>query len=104
MAIRTKRADAADVSHTAGLLDTSEFQLFQMAYRSWHGYDADERLVEGYFVSYLYYDDVPFWVRHFVRQVQELDESDPQERVRGRWHALWYSGFALLLLLLLAHL
>lgn len=62
-------ADVRNVLDAAALLQVTEFCLFQIAYRHWHGRDTTERLIEQHFVSYMFWSVVPFWVRQFCRRV-----------------------------------
>lgn len=61
--------DVHNVLDAAALLQVTEFCLFQLAYRHWHGRDTMERLIEQHFVSYMFWSVVPFWVRQFCRRV-----------------------------------
>ena len=60
--------DAEAVSFVAGLLDVSEFRLFEIAYVNWFGSEATEKAMEGFFGSYLNSGFVPFWLRNMVRR------------------------------------
>ena len=57
------------VLEAAALLDTTEFNIFCLAYARWFGQRATERLIEPYFSAYMFKDIVPPWVRHFTRQI-----------------------------------
>lgn len=75
-------ADVRNVLDAAALLQVSEFCLFQIAYRRWHGSDTSERLIEQHFVPYMFRSVVPFWVRQLCRRVLQasadgtLDPAD----------------------------
>ena len=62
-------ADVRNVLDAAALLQVSEFCLFQLAYRHWHGADTSERSIERHFVPYMFRSVVPFWVRQLCRRV-----------------------------------
>lgn len=62
-------ADVRNVLDAAALLQVSEFHLFQLAYRHWHGSDTSERSIERHFVPYMFRSVVPFWVRQLCRRV-----------------------------------
>ena len=62
-------ADVHNVLDAAAVLQVSEFCLFQLAYRHWHGSEASERSMERYFVPYMFRSVVPFWVRQLCRRV-----------------------------------
>ncbi len=67
--------DVRAVLDVAALLAIPEFRLFHIAYRFWHGDDAEEAVIEHYFTPYMFGDVVPFWVRHFTNRVIELDRQ-----------------------------
>jgi hypothetical protein len=62
-------ADVHNVLDAAALLQVSEFCLFQLAYRHWHGSDTSEQSIERHFVPYMFRSVVPFWVRQLCRRV-----------------------------------
>ena len=62
-------ADVHNVLDAAALLQVSEFCLFQLAYRHWHGRDTTEQSIERHFVPYMFRSVVPFWVRQLCRRV-----------------------------------
>jgi hypothetical protein len=61
--------DAQAMSFVAGLLDISEFRLFEIAYVNWFGSEATEEVIDGFFASYLKSGLVPFWLRNMVRAI-----------------------------------
>lgn len=80
--------DVDNVLEAAALLDTSEFNVFHLAYRHWYGQDPAPGVVERAFVPYMFADRVPQWVRAFARQVVARGAAgtiDPSEYgVQGR--------------------
>lgn len=46
-----------------------EFEFFRAAWRHWHGADPEDRALEPAFVTYLFQQRVPGYVRHFARRV-----------------------------------
>ncbi len=74
--------EIANVLETAALLDTTEFNVFRLAYVQWFGRSATTQLIEPYFNAYMFHEIVPFWVHHFTRQViQRYDQGrlDPED-------------------------
>ena len=61
--------DAEAVSFVAGLLDISEFRLFEIAYKSWFGSEATKKTMDVFFGSYLKSGLIPFWLRNMVRTI-----------------------------------
>lgn len=74
--------DVRNVLDTAAVLQVTEFNLFRIAYRHWHGCDASERSIEQFFVPYMFRSIVPYWVRQLCRHVLRADAEgtlDPAE-------------------------
>jgi hypothetical protein len=67
--------DELAVVRAAGLLDISEFRVFELAYRRWYGQEPADSQLERWFGDYMRHANVPFWVRYFTRDVLY------------RWHA-----------------
>lgn len=74
--------DSQSVLELAGLLEISEFRLFQLAYVSWYGHPPDRHNLEWEFEAYMFYQKVPFWVRHFCRAAMiqaRAGQFDPEK-------------------------
>ena len=74
--------DVRNVLDTAAMLQVTEFNLFRIAYRHWHGCNAPERSIEKFFVPYMFRSIVPYWVRQLCRHVLQADAEgilDPAE-------------------------
>ena len=70
-----------DVIDAAQALGVREFDFFRIAYRRWWGHDANPKKLEKVFVSYMFHQVVPPWVRQFSRDVLRqaaAGELDPQ--------------------------
>ena len=57
--------DAQAVLWTADILEKSEFDVFEEAYRAWYREAADTNRMERIFADYMFEEIVPFWVRQF---------------------------------------
>lgn len=64
-------SDSGLVSDTAGLLEITEFRLFQLAYHDWYGTDINDQETETYFIPFMFNEVVPFWLRHFCETIQK---------------------------------
>ncbi len=74
--------DVWHVLRASSLLSVPEFHVFEIAYQQWFGEKADEDTIESFFVPYMFKDVVPLWVRHFCKQILQLDKDgllDPSE-------------------------
>jgi hypothetical protein len=56
----------AEAKAALGILD---FELFRAAWRSWHGAEPNDRMLEPAFVTFLFERRLPGYVRHSVRLV-----------------------------------
>jgi hypothetical protein len=66
--------DALLVLWSAEILQKTEFELFETAYRAWYREEPDGSRLERIFADYMFDEVVPFWVRQFARTT--LDEHD----------------------------
>lgn len=69
--------DAQRILWCAELLQKSEFEVFEMAYRAWYREEPDVARLERIFAGYMFDEAVPFWVRQFIRTTLEAN---------GGWH------------------
>lgn len=67
--------DTQDMQNTLRLLDVSEFRLFELAYQEWFGRAASESELERAFVPYLFFGELPCWVRHYNRSIRSLAQE-----------------------------
>lgn len=64
-----------DVLNTAALLETSEFNVFRLAYRSWYGKTISDDEIERFYIPYMFREVVPHWVRSFCRMILKSEKS-----------------------------
>ena len=72
--------DVADVLEAAALLQVTEFELFRIAWRKWHGGEIGDEQLERHYLPYMFKSQVPVWVRQLARKViseAEADQLDP---------------------------
>jgi hypothetical protein len=79
-------ADRMIVVSAANLLEVGEFQFLQLAHREWFGEDLPPSLVDRLFRSYMLYDEVPHWARHYARLILLRDERGVLNPVDLRYH------------------
>lgn len=68
-------SDTDYILQSAGALGVSEFNLFELADRWWHGDACPEKALERFFVHYLSTGTAPPWVRQFCRTVLDMAEA-----------------------------
>lgn len=64
--------DVDSVLNATALLDITEWDFFDLAYRRWHGGAPAADIMEPIFAAYMFQNIVPPWVRHFARLVERL--------------------------------
>ena len=75
--------DCLDVLHATALLEITEFELFHIAYRWWHGHEAQAKeLEDSFFIPYMFQERVPSWVRQFAREIVSEDEENRLDPTR----------------------
>jgi len=95
-----KDGDQHLVGYVAQLMEISEFELFKRAWESWYAEEIDDAGIEPYFNKYLDFEEVPFWVRNFVRDFLSDEELVEKERDRATLSAFIYYAPLLVFLLL----
>ncbi len=82
-------ADIVAILDASSVLEITEFQFFELAYRDWHGHKASEQQIEKYFAAYMFAERIPSWVRSFARKIMQLHANgrlDP--KTFGIWRRL----------------
>jgi hypothetical protein len=72
---REENPEQAEVSRAANLLQIGEFQFLQLAYFDWFGEDMSKADCNRLFAGYMLYNQTPHWVRHYSRQINNLDAT-----------------------------
>ncbi len=68
--------DVRHVAEAADVLGVREFELFRLAHVWWHHREAQKDTLDREFSDYLMKEKVPAWVRHYCRNVLNLDSVD----------------------------
>ena len=67
--------DSLLIARARDHLGLLEFDLFRAAWKHWHGDAPNERRLERDFVSYMFHQSAPVYVRDFARRVIAKAES-----------------------------
>ena len=65
----SESSDIGDIVNAAEALGISEYDFFCLAYHRWSGHEPVEKELEETFVSYMFHQTIPHWVRQFTRDV-----------------------------------
>ena len=71
--------ERALVARAANLLQVGEFQLLQLAYHEWFGFDMPAAQIDRIFSQYMLHNEVPHWARHYARRILDLDEGGAED-------------------------
>lgn len=98
--------DPHQVERLAATLQISEFDLFARAYQDWFGRPAPRASLETAFMQYLYYDQMPYWVRHYCRQppgvlLHQGPEVTKPAAIKPRYGSWYAIGFLCVLIVLI---
>lgn len=78
--------ERALICTAANVLQVGEFQVLQLAHRSWFGQDLHETLIDKLFASYMLRNEVPHWARHFARDILARDAAGALDPDHPAWH------------------
>lgn len=67
--------DQMDIQTCMALMNVSEYRLFELAYAEWFGSSLAESELELTYILYLFHTNVPYWVRHYVRNIRQLSDE-----------------------------
>ena len=59
------------IGFIASVLQISEYELFRIAYQTWHDNTISENRLDSLFKEYLETSDAPYWVNDFARKAHE---------------------------------
>ena len=66
---REEDPEMSVVAQAANILQVGEFQLIQLAYHDWFGFDMPAAQIDRIFAAYMLHGAVPHWARHYARKV-----------------------------------
>ena len=95
---REEDPQRAEVAKAANLLQIGEFQLLQLAFADWHGYELPAEMCDKMFRNYMLRGEVPLWARHSARRIivkAELDDLDDRDPVYHRYDCDYYKALPL---------
>ncbi|MEM7259222.1 MAG: hypothetical protein AAF404_17735 [Pseudomonadota bacterium] len=60
--------DIEELNFVAAKFDTTEFEIFGLAFYDCHGYRADELSLQDMFMEFLHGGDAPQWLKNYVKR------------------------------------
>ena len=79
----TKRSE---ILHAANLLHVGEFQLIQLAYKTWFKEDLPEYKINKIFNEYMVTGIIPIWVTHYAEDILKLSKANVLDSYNQKYH------------------
>ena len=76
----------SEIIYAANLIQVGEFQLIQLAYKSWYRQELSEDKVNKIFSEYMYRNITPIWVRYYAKDIIKLDNVNVLNGYDERYH------------------
>ena len=76
----------SEILHAANLLHIGEFQLIQLAYKSWYHEDLPEDKINKIFSEYMVTGIIPIWVTHYAQDILKLNKANVLDSFNDKYH------------------
>ena len=76
----------SEILHAANLLQIGEFQLIQLAYKTWYKEDLPEYKINTIFSEYMITGIIPIWVTYYARDIIKLDNVNVLKSYSEKYH------------------
>ena len=76
----------SEILHAANLLHIGEFQLIQLAYKSWYNEDLPEDKINKIFSEYMVTGIIPIWVTHYAQDILKLNKAKVLDFFNDKYH------------------
>ena len=76
----------SEILHAANLLHIGEFQLIQLAYKSWYKEDLPEDKINKIFSEYMVTAIIPIWVTHYANDILKLNKANVLDSFSDKYH------------------
>ena len=78
------------ILHAANLLHIGEFQLIQLAYKTWYNEDLPEDKINKIFSEYMITGIIPIWVTYYAKDILKLDKANILDSYNKKYHVYDY--------------
>ena len=76
----------SEILHAANLLHIGEFQLVQLAYKSWYNKNLPEDKINKIFSEYMVTGIIPVWVTHYAQDILKLNKANVLDSFNDKYH------------------
>ena len=78
--------ERSKILYAANLLHIGEFQLIQLAYKSWYNEDLPEDKINKIFSEYMVTGIIPIWVTHYAQDILKLNKANVLDSFNDKYH------------------
>ena len=76
----------SEILNAANLLQIGEFQLIQLAYKTWYKEDLPENKINKIFEEYMIRGIIPIWVTYYANDIIKLDNANALHDYDEKYH------------------
>ena len=76
----------SEILNAANLLQIGEFQLIQLAYKTWYKEDLPENKINKIFEEYMIRGIMPIWVTYYAKDIIKLDNANVLNSYDEKYH------------------
>ena len=76
----------SEIIQAANLIQIGEFQLIQLAYKSWYKEDLPEDKINDIFKEYMVTGIIPMWVTYYAKDIIKLDKAKILDSYNKKYH------------------
>ena len=76
----------SDILNAANLLQIGEFQLIQLAYKTWYKENLPEDKINKIFSEYMVTEIIPIWVTHYAQDILKLSKANALDSYNEKYH------------------
>ena len=76
----------SEIISAANLIQIGEFQLIQLAYKTWHKEDLPEDKINHIFDEYMITGVIPIWVTYYAKDIIKLDKANVLDSYNKKYH------------------
>ena len=76
----------SEIIQAANLIQIGEFQLIQLAYKSWYKEDLPEDKINHIFNEYMITGIIPIWVTYYAKDILKLEKANVLDGCNKKYH------------------
>jgi len=74
------------IIQAANLVQIGEFQLIQLAYKTWYNEELPENKINNIFSEYMLTNIIPIWVTYYANDILKLEKAGVLDENKKKYH------------------